>query len=111
MRSVNNFSRYSNWSSPAVVNLSDIMVIVTTRPVPPQPQEQFPTYAYAVIAVAVLLFLAVLIVVMYLCISKVRKHYFVDIVRMEIALKFDVCGRLVIICFEAQIRRTNLAKQ
>lgn len=109
MRSVNNFSRYSNWSSPAVVNLSVITVIVTTpRPVPPQPREQFPTYAYAVIAVAVLLFLAVLMVVMHLCISKVRKHYFVDIVRMEIALKFDVCGRLIIICYEAQMRCTNL---
>ena len=111
MRSVNNFSRYSNWSSPAIVNLSDVIVIVTTRwPVPPQPREQFPTYAYAVIAVAVLLFLAVLMVVMYLCISKVRKHYFIDIVRMEIALKFDLCGRLIIICCEAQMRRTNLRK-
>ena len=86
MRSVNNYSRYSNWSSPAVVNLSDVTVIVTTLPVPPQPQEAFPSYAYAVIAVAALLLLAVLIVATFLCISSVRKHYFVDMVRLRLKI-------------------------
>ena len=81
MRSVNNYSLYSNWSSPVTVNLSDIMV--TLPPIPPQPQEQFPTYAYALIGVVLLILLAVLIVMSYLCVSNVRKHYCIDMVRIK----------------------------
>ena len=89
MRSVNNYSLYSNWSSPAILNLSDISVVhvVITLPAPPSPQKQFPVYAYPVIAVAILLLLAVLIVMTYLCVSNVRKHCCVDIVRMKMGNK------------------------
>ena len=86
MRSINNYNLHSNWSSPAVVNLSDISVIVTTLSVPPQDQaqEQFPTYAYALIGVVLLILLAVLIVTTYLCVSNVRKHgYCVDMIEIK----------------------------
>ena len=92
MRSVNNYSRYSSWSTPVVVNLSDITV--TAPPAPTvEPQEQFPTYAYSLIGVSLLILLAVLAVVMYLCISYVRKHYFVNMV----SINFDVNAYSIII--------------